>query len=578
MKNKIKQDILKTLAVTMIAVMMLSNYAMGQQWTTNGANIYNNNSGNVGFSTTGNFTNPAYLIDAIGDINIDLSGANGSAYRLKGDRILWHNNTTTDIFVGKLAGNSTMSGHLNTLVGNGAGTALSSGNRNTMMGNAAGNKTTTGAQNVFIGDSAGYTNVSGNYLTCVGSMAGYKCTAYYNTFVGYQSGSAVTSGTSNCFVGYNAALSVTTGTQNTIIGANTAGSQTTASYNSAVGTLTLDATTTGARNSALGYGSGLNNTTGDSNVFVGYRAGGNITTGGYNTFVGYEADASSNNLLNATAIGNGAVVDASNKVRIGNSSVTVIEGNPAAYTSTSDARFKENVSEKDVHGLDFILKLRPVSYNFNRLKFAQYIKESIEGRERELQELSKTRSTGFLAQEVEKIVKETGYTSFDAVHAPTNENDNYSLAYSQFVVPLVKAVQELNAKLQTQDSTNQVLQNQLNTLQDVITSGQVASLSNNVDRNGVDITLSSQSIVLDQNQPNPFKEQTTITYFIPDDATDVKIIFTDAKGNVLREVEISQTGSGQLNVFAQDLSSGIYTYTLVADGVTIDTKKMVCTK
>ena len=46
----------------------------------------------------------------------------------------------------------------------------------------------------------------------------------------------------------------------------------------------------------------------------------------------------------------------------------------------------------------------------------------------------------------------------------------------------------------------------------------------------------------------------------------------------MKEVEITKTGSGQLNVYAQDLSSGIYTYTLVADGVTIDSKKMVCNK
>jgi phage-related protein len=58
----------------------------------------------------------------------------------------------------------------------------------------------------------------------------------------------------------------------------------------------------------------------------------------------------------------------------------------------------------------------------------------------------------------------------------------------------------------------------------------------------------------------------------------VKIIFTDSKGYVLKEVEINEIGKGQLNVYAQDLSSGTYTYTLVADGVTIDSKKMVCTK
>ena len=49
--------------------------------------------------------------------------------------------------------------------------------------------------------------------------------------------------------------------------------------------------------------------------------------------------------------------------------------------------------------------------------------------------------TGFLAQDVEKIAKDLGY-NFDGVHAPANNKDHYSLAYSQFIMPLVKGMQE----------------------------------------------------------------------------------------------------------------------------------------
>jgi hypothetical protein len=63
--------------------------------------------------------------------------------------------------------------------------------------------------------------------------------------------------------------------------------------------------------------------------------------GDFNTFIGHSADASSGSLNNATAIGYNAVVDASNKVRIGNTSVTVIEGQ-VDFTYTSDKNKKEN--------------------------------------------------------------------------------------------------------------------------------------------------------------------------------------------------------------------------------------------
>ena len=53
------------------------------------------------------------------------------------------------------------------------------------------------------------------------------------------------------------------------------------------------------------------------------------------------------------------------------------------------------------------------------------------------------RMTGFIAQDVEQATKETGY-DFSGLVKPTSENDLYSLRYSEFVVPLVKATQELS--------------------------------------------------------------------------------------------------------------------------------------
>ena len=60
-------------------------------------------------------------------------------------------------------------------------------------------------------------------------------------------------------------------------------------------------------------------------------------------------------MTNATAIGANAVVNASNKVRIGNSSVTVIEGQ-VAYTFSSDRNKKE--SFQPVDGEEVLRKIR----------------------------------------------------------------------------------------------------------------------------------------------------------------------------------------------------------------------------
>src|SRR5262249_46089025 len=70
------------------------------------------------------------------------------------------------------------------------------------------------------------------------------------------------------------------------------------------------------------------------------------------------ANVSTGGLFNATAIGQGAIVNASNKIRLGNSSVMVIEGQVAS-TFTSDKTQKENFQPVDgeavlgkIHGLE----------------------------------------------------------------------------------------------------------------------------------------------------------------------------------------------------------------------------------
>ena len=94
--------------------------------------------------------------------------------------------------------------------------------------------------------------------------------------------------------------------------------------------------------------------------------------------------------------------------------------------------------------------------------------------------------------------------------------------------------------------------------------------------NSIDVELSSgSSIILNQNDPNPFAEKTTITFSIPEEVNKAQIIFYDNLGRILKTVVVNERGDSQLNVFASNLSDGIYSYSLIADGKLIATKKMV---
>jgi len=92
----------------------------------------------------------------------------------------------------------------------------------------------------------------------------------------------------------------------------------------------------------------------------------------------------------------------------------------------------------------------------------------------------------------------------------------------------------------------------------------------------MDVVLSkTNTVVLNQNVPNPFSESTVITYSIPKIFGKAQIIFSTITGEVIKTVDIKSAGKGQVNVFANDISSGIYTYTLVIDGNHVETKKMI---
>jgi hypothetical protein len=89
------------------------------------------------------------------------------------------------------------------------------------------------------------------------------------------------------------------------------------------------------------------------------------------------------------------------------------------------------------------------------------------------------------------------------------------------------------------------------------------------------INLADNAIVLDQNSPNPFAGQTTIHYFIPENAADAQIMFMDYTGKTVKKVPILEKGEGTLTVYTADLNAGIYSYSIITDGKITESKKMV---
>jgi trimeric autotransporter adhesin len=352
----------------------------------------------------------------------------------------------------------------NTATGNQALFTNTSGVHNTAFGAQALYYNTTGGYNTALGFQALASNTTASQNTAVGHFALYvNSTGFANTAIGLSSQFSSTSGYGNSSLGANALFSITTGYDNTAMGVNALYSNTVGNNNVAAGRVSLYNNSTGIYNAGCGISSLANNTTGSYNSSLGAVALNANTTGNYNTAVGYAANVSQGDLTNATAIGNGAIVNANDKVVIGNSTVTVI-GGQVGWSTLSDGRFKTNIKE-DVPGLDFILQLRPVNYNFLAGKYAEHLQRRMADSVKNKMVVSYTAAeqalhTGFIAQEVEQVVKKNGY-HFNGVHTPASETDNYSITYDEFVVPLVKAMQQLNAKAEQLSKENDQLKKQL---------------------------------------------------------------------------------------------------------------------
>ncbi|MBK9462111.1 MAG: tail fiber domain-containing protein [Sphingobacteriales bacterium] len=180
--------------------------------------------------------------------------------------------------------------------------------------------------------------------------------------------------------------------------------------------------------------------------------------------MGSSAYPVSGSVINYTGIGYlvGTSASASNMVEIGNTSVSVIRGQ-VGFTTYSDARIKENI-QPDVPGLAFISQLKPVTYNLNVRRQNQMMYGTAKPDTTDWEgkyDIEKIRMTGFLAQDVEKAAQNAGF-DFSGIVKPQNEHDLYSLRYAEFVVPLVKAVQEQQAIIETQGKTIEVLQAKAN--------------------------------------------------------------------------------------------------------------------
>ncbi len=392
-----------------------------------------------------------------------------------------------NVAIGYGALKNALYGISNVAIGQSSLTSLNSTNsdNNIAIGAIALSSITTGNTNIAIGYSALGNSTASNNNIAIGYFALSNTFSPENTAIGNSALKSNTTGRGNVAIGYNAlensniqsynvaignqamlfcGLGVTgstEGIQNTAVGYHSLYWNHSGSYNTALGYVTL-ANNEANKNTAIGDSSNFSNTTGYQNTAIGFRSLISNTDGNQNTAVGVGAFANGSSYSNSTAIGYDANPNASNTITLGNSLVSTI-GGYANWSNISDGRFKTNVQE-NVAGLEFILKLRPVTYNLDMDAIAGFNKTSETMRNRESERLKAQEvQIGFIAQEVETAANELGF-DFHGVDKPKNEHSHYGLRYAEFVVPLVKAVQEQQNMIQQQKRMIENLEQENNLL------------------------------------------------------------------------------------------------------------------
>jgi len=239
----------------------------------------------------------------------------------------------------------------------------------------------------------------------------------------------------------------------------------------------------------------------------------------------------------------------SNSARIGleNYKLYYLYSNNVWYDNLydmSDISIKENVRAIE-SPLAAILQIRGIQYDLKRDYFTNTQEENID----KLVEEGKNKY-GVIAQELKEVLPDLVVNNEESTLLGVN--------YVEMIPILIEAIKEQ--------------QIQIEELQAAIGSGEALK--------GAAVNTTSpdpESSTLFQNAPNPFTEETTISYSLGEMVGSAILFIYDMSGKQLRSYNLHERGDSQINIIGGELDAGMYMYSLVADGSLIGTKQMLLT-
>ena len=513
-------------------------------------------------------------------------------------------------FIGAEAGRDNENGFSNTYIGFRAGLSSSDSYENIALGNSALQNNTTGIRNIAIGYnsflsptsesnniSIGYRtgeslNLSEN-MTLVGNeilMNGFNATN--NTIMGYRAAANGISVHENVILGNTAVENCPNLEHSVIIGTEIARNANNTGQSTIIGSRAGLNWDSGSNNIVMGFESARDLTTGNSNVIIGQEGGLNITNDfgsvmlgnntekfgsnavGHITLVGTEArvNATGSTIDNSSAIGyNSEVCDDHTMVLGDHSSATqttvvigdcqrqmggapfflevngrTANGPGGPWDGLSDRRAKKEIENFDL-GLTTLKEIKPVTYKYDVTKVPH------------LKALEGETYVGIIAQEMLEIESLAEYT----IGQP---DKNGFHTYNS------------NALLYLQINSIKEQQNQIDSLSAVI--AEVTITNEEEDSYSVDSYSNPDdgrkqlTGELEQNKPNPFSEETIVSYRIEGQYKNGNITILDFEGRHVHDFRVNEQ-VGEIRFNGSGYKPGIYFYGLFVDGEMLDIRKMI---
>lgn len=237
----------------------------------------------------------------------------------------------------------------------------------------------------------------------------------------------------------------------------------------------------------------------------------------------------------------------------------------------SDERIKENISAVD-SALTKIKKLIGVKYDIKESYFSN-IPDTIVR-----QKLIKKRKNqnGFIAQDLQMVFPELVNTHDDSGY--------YTVRYTGLIPVLVEAIKEQQIQIEKLQS---IVYSQEKELVEINKRLKILEVKDSQESNNQqkkseyivnnDFENPPVKAILYQNYPNPFTEDTEIDFTIPTNIHEAFLLIYNLNGNELEKYNIHDRGIGKIIIQGNELKAGMYIYTLICDGLEIDSKRFILT-